>query len=584
MIIKNLIIPLFQWEQKLKIIFLGNYYNLPDLVIQDTRTKKFTIYKDIAKSNRKDNVFYFPCFTIDNLIYGEYIIYAFNSETKEYSIPINITITGATKSRMLKMAAEFSGYKNNQTIEYFSETLTGDDNYILKILNEYKKAKTKENKFLFAELLQNFVKILNTRIKGFNVNTNLFYLDNDSGILHTSPEANNILKIDIETKQPVTIFCSPSQFEYQFSVCENKLFLYVELNKENLPINLFFSFTPTIEINNQIKEKRIKYLKEYNQTLEVELSYPEHYFNFTDKEKKYILLLSKIQPSPPLLSTPSIELYDRNIIFYFDEEELKLFDKWPQSLQLAYVETELSLSKDYVKHIGIVDREMEFQFTDLDLIDEDYFYWIEDINGHILSNVGIIPCDKNTPIEINENIDPFWIYKYNDHLIPYTINNHNDVSQILTEISAAFLSTANCSIVNYYHKLILETIKQRKIGLIPSMIRTVMEDRIVYNNYRVIFFNNPILTRNKDKTITMPMMGNAMFVFESYTKDNEFVYDIIKSNSLDNIEYEFNNCQYGIIWAFDSFTYTLSGFVLLDYTQIKDAAQFYTFLCEVKRK
>ncbi len=578
MIKQNFIIPLEAYSKKIKLYFFGEAGGYSDIVVMNGITEELLLrIKDAAKHASKDSLYPFKTIEIDNLEPGRYSLFAINADATERSYKTDFVVTGDSKQDFLSTAISFSGVSNSNVDAIVTE-ISDKSNVPDWLFKKYMEEKDDEQKEEIAMVLDAYVTMLNAKIKNQNLTYPNLEINKFDGSFEMDPSAARLLRFDLTRNDVDQLEPQMLTNKQTISMRGNTLYLYVEVGEDDLPMSQQLVFVPNHDIRDNWARKEIERINKYQSAIETTVDYPAAYLEFTDLEREYITLIDRMQPSTAWVTAPDITCEYGYITASINSDDKPFFRMLGDNLYLAFSEPELCLEKGNQRTIPFSDS-MRFVSDILYLIDEDYFYWIEDSSGRIISDIRLFNFDMAEHEDFNDRIRRLFISKYQGHLDPYAMAKHSGVASCIKDAAQSCIEENDVSISNFHTRVLEYLCTTKKMNIFPEIAMCIEEDHTVYGDYYTKFFDSALRYKYKQDTIVLPPGNNIVYRIDTY-KFGERKTSYIPCNSKTAIERRFYCEEFVIISAINTEDMRMSGFILLDFSASNIRANVYQFLID----
>ena len=259
-----------------------------------------------------------------------------------------------------------------------------------------------------------------------------------------------------------------------------------------------------------------------------------------------------------------------------------------KDIYLSIIETELCLNPNDIRRKKIESQNFNIHFSVFKILDENYFFWLEDEYGNKLSEIKTMILDSNginissedLSDDLNNRIRKLNIYNYTQHLYPYINNMYPSMYEKISEQIDISFEDETINISNMERSIFNSLCTVQNMAHFTNIARCILEDRLLYGKYRAEFFEEPIIYRYKNNTIVMPDRSNLLYAFEKYSIANGYSIEYIISDPIKATEYRFEDCDYGIVRAFDLDGFISSGFIFIDFSKNKIKNNIYQYLLD----
>ena len=578
MIKQNFIIPLEAYSKKIKLYFFGEAGGYSDIVVMNGITEEILLrIKDAAKHASKDSLYPFKTIEIDNLEPGRYSLFAINADATERSYKTDFVVTGDSKQDFLSTAISFSGVSNSNVDAIVTE-ISDKSNVPDWLFKKYIEEKDDEQKEEIAMVLDAYVTMLNAKIKNQNLTYPNLEINKFDGSFEMDPSAARLLRFDLTRNDVDQLEPQMLTNKQTISMRDDTLYLYVEVGEDDLPMSQQLVFVPNHNIRDNWARKEIERINKYQSAIETTVDYPAAYLEFTDLEREYITLIDRMQPSTAWVTAPDITCEYGYITASINSDDKPFFRMFGDSLYLAFSEPELCLDKGNQRTIPFSDS-IRFVSDTLYLIDEDYFYWIEDSSGRIISDIRLFNFDMSEHEDFNDRIRRLFISKYQGHLDPYAMAKHSSVASCIKDAAQSCIEESDVSISNFHTRVLEYLCTTKKMNIFPEIAMCIEEDHTVYGDYYTKFFDSALRYKYKQDTIVLPPGNNIVYKIDTY-KFGERKTNYIPCDPKTAIERRFYCEEFVIISAINTEDMRMSGFILLDFSASNIRANVYQFLID----
>lgn len=578
---QNYIIPVESFSKSLKFYFFGENGGYDDIVIINSLTGKVAKrVRGVKEYMEKDKFFPYKTVTIPELEPGQYSAFVMDSGETKRGYDVKCIVTGDNKQAMLKTAIRMSGVKNDD-VDALIEDISDKSNVQGWIFKKYLEIDENENETLkmdMALVLDAYISILNTRIKNIKLTYPNLEINPFDGSFEMDPSAARIMRFDLTHSCVDQIEPEMLTNKQLVSMRDNTIYLYVEVDEEGLPMTQQIVFVPSYTIRDKLVRKEIERIKKYKAAIETTIEYPASYLEFSEQEREYITLIDKLQPYTAWVTAPKITIESMYISAEINSDDKPFFSIAGDDLYLAFSETELCLIEGNQRTVPL-PRSTRFFMDDLNMLDEDYFYWIENGQGKILSDIRLFNPSSDDYDDFNERVRLLFLSKYQDHLIPYATAKHSDSMQAIKDAVASLVENDDVSISNLHTSVLNYLCTSKRMRQFPDIAICVEEDHVLYGDYYTKFFDAPIRYKYKQDTIVLPPGENILYRIDTYKfGSRKTVYIPCKERTA--IEHRFYSEEFAIISAINMKDMKMSGFILLDFSASNIRANVYQFLMD----
>lgn len=575
----NCIIPVESFSKKLKLYFFGESEGYDDIVIVNSITGKMVQHIQGAKNYMERDVFFpYKTITISGLEAGRYDVFAMDAGRTKRTDSVKCIVTGDSKQTMLKTAIRLSGVENND-VDLLVEDISDKSNVQGWLFKKYLEVDEEDDEFLkmdIALVLDAYISILNTRIKNLHLTYPNFEINQFDGSFELDPSAARVVRFDITHSCADQIEPEMLTNKQLMSMRDDTLYLYVEVDDNGLPMSQQIVFVPSYEIRNKLVQKEIERIENYKAAIETTIEYPASYLEFSEQEREYITLIDKLQPDTAWVTAPKLTIESAYISAEINNDDKPFFSVVGEDLYLAFSETELCLVENNQRTIPL-PRSTRFLMDDLNMLDEDYFYWIENGQGKIISDIRLFNPARDDYNDFNNRVRLLFLSKYQDHLLPYASVKHGDSVQDIKEAVSSCIEEDDVSISNLHTKVLERLCTSKKMRQFSDFAMCMEEDHTLYGDYYVQFFDGPVRYKYKQDTIVLPPGEGILYRIDVYNFDSHKTY-YIPCEYFTAIEHRFYDDEYAVISAINMDDMKMSGFILLDYSASNIRANVYQFL------
>ena len=510
-------------------INLGKPYRI---VIRDEKSK------DVSKSN----VFYSGNLTIKEMIAQIFRLSNIDKEKieKEYN----------------KLMYSIEGYEWTDLIKHVAQL--------------YKNG-SKETKYSFYCFLQELVKRYNY-LSSEN-NAEVTNLDEHFGTITFNDSTTKAIFSSVDSGEHHSIINNFISDTQKTRTTQDALYI-VYLYKNELLTAKYFYFEPNDEMKKVLRETRVTVENKKNEAASNNLSVPSVYVDLDEEEKEHYQLEQLIRPKNIFVKLPEVYMDYPNIKFEFDKIKCLDFIKAsPFKYYLTINETDVLYNPTVNRRIEI-DPEYGFLFVnirDYELRNEEYFYYIEDENGMIISDIHILRREDRE-IEVFED---YLLKKKDICMIEYNKKINTLMEQMRVDDKTRSFVKKLVDKISHNDSLALLDILSKEINTIPnkfdemlSILHTLLVNQTLYSEY-----DKDICSELKYKaygrTIALSSRKpNTLFQITQIGAKNENIYNEIYVNVGSDTAADFvinRNTKYCFIRAIDLDTGNISGFVLFNF-------------------
>lgn len=455
------------------------------------------------------------------------------------------------------------------------------------IVSLYKKANNQQKYEMFL-LLDGLIDRYNYNVEYNNgkiVTLNAF----DNTVSFDRPIQKILFCSAIDNRQH---FVNNSYIEETFKTKTLQDVLYkVYLYQDNRVISQLFYFEPDNETKKLIRNNKIYIEEKKKESIENNLSDPSVYVDLTEEEKGYYQTEQLVYPKNVFVKIPRAYGDYPNIKFVFEEKKCLDFIKAsPLEYFLVVNEIDVLYSPSTNRRIKI-DPEKTSMFVnirDYGIRNEEYFYYIEDENGTIISDIHILRRDDRTI----ETYEDYFLKKKEIQMLAFKKETGTTLQAVkANEETIAIIKKMIDKVQNNNELDKLDLFSTETIFL-PNQYDTIAD--ILY-----ILSINQTLQSDYDKDICNTLKYNSKErKIALYSKKEDTLFSIMQVGSKNSYEYEEiyiagiqgtsvdfridSNTKACIIRAIDLTTSKVSGFVLIEYPN--KAAKYYAkeYLIELK--
>ncbi len=589
----SMILPIDQYDDILVICFYGKMYGYHDLVITNKDTGEQIVYTEAESFARFDedlNLFYI---NVNIPSAGTYTLNARNSEG-DLSPSVEVVIVMDTRKEIYKNLVNQMNVDQDTRNLFLSlqNDLNDNSNLIQYIYYKYKQEEDGELKLKYAILLNKIISFYNYRFNRFGILSNAIKINTETKSFLMPIEVNSMMRLTLFDPDMgiETIDNNFINTSVRLQTEHDKLYLYKFLNNNRQIVGLYFLFEPTLDIYNKFLADSIAIDKAYQRAIEKTIQYPSSYLTFSDEEIGYLAFIEAHELEIPPIKAPHLDI-DGNTVFV-EIYDTNFMAATTQNFYLQILETELAGNLSTCRRIPIVGSRCSFVPSRYNMLNESFFYWIENSEGIIVSNIKILHLGydkaefKNAQEktdDINERIRQLKLYNYKTHLFSYVANYYNNASQIIQDVFKGLESDLTTETSDIMQTLLQDIIIPRYIKIVPDVIRCLHEDRIIYGHYLAEFFDDSLGFKHKSNTVVLPPRANTLYIFESYSVYNEKpIIEYKMAQELTATEYRFTKGQYCIARAIDLTDYKLSGFLFIDLSKNDLIPRYHKYLVEAE--
>lgn len=513
-----------------------------------------------------------------------YCIAIRDKELKDIS-KSNVFYSGnLTMKEMIAQVIHSSNINKEKIEKEYNKLMYDIENYewidLIKHVVELYKNANEETKYSFYCFLQGLIKRYN-------------YLssENNEEITILDEYCSTITFNDSTTK---AIFSSSDTGKYhtiinnyisdtQKTRTDQDILYFVYLYKNELLAAKYFYFEPNDKIKKILRETKVITENKKNEAINNNLSVPSVYVDLDEEEKTYYQLEQLIRPRNIFIKLPEVYMDYPNIKFEFNEIKCLDFIKAsPFKYYLTINETDVLYDPTVNRRIEI-DPEYGFLFVnirDYGIRNEEYFYYIEDENGTIVSDIHIFRRDDR---EI-EGFEDYLLKKKDISTIEYNKKINTLLEQIKSDDATKSFIKKFIDKISHDDTLTLLDILSEKINTIPnkfdvmpSILYALLVNQTLCGEY-----NKDICPELKykayEKTIALSSKKpNTLFQITRTGERNENIYDEIYINVDSNTATDFTidkKAKHCFVRAIDLDTSNISGFILLSFPN--NTSTYYT--------
>lgn len=455
------------------------------------------------------------------------------------------------------------------------------------IVSLYKKA-TNQKKYEMFLLLDGLIDRYNYNVEYNNgkfVTLNTF----DNTVSFDRPIQKILFCSTINNRQH---FINNSYIKENFKTKTLQDILYgVYLYQDNRMISRLFYFEPNNEIKRLIRDNKIYIEEKKKESIENNLSDPSVYVDLTEEEKGYYQAEQLVYPKNILIKIPKAYGDYPNIKFVFEEKKCLDFIKAsPLEYFLVVNEIDVLYNPSANRRIKIDPEKtsMFISIRDYGIRNEEYFYYIEDENGTIISDIHILRRDDRT-IEAYED---YFLKKKEIQMLTFKKETSTTLEAIkANEETIAIIKKMIDKIQNNDELDKLDLFSSETIFL-PNRYDTIADilyilsvNQTLQSDYDKDICNTLKYNPKERKIALYSKKENTLFsiIQVGVKNSNEYKEIYIAGTQGTSIDFRINlNTKTCIIRAIDLTTSKFSGFVLIEYPNKTDKYYAKEYLIELE--
>lgn len=366
-----------------------------------------------------------------------------------------------------------------------------------------------------------------------------------------------------------------------------KVYLY----QNNRVVSQLFYFEPDNETKKLIRNNKIYIEEKKKESIENNLSDPSVYVDLTEEEKGYYQTEQLVYPKNVFVKIPEAYGDYPNIKFVFEEKKCLDFIKAsPLEYFLVVNEIDVLYSPSANRRIKIDPKKtsMLVNIRDYGIRNEEYFYYIEDENGTIISDIHILRRDDRV-IEVYKD---YFLKKKEIQMLAFKKETSTTLQAVKTnEETIAIIKKMIDKIQNddELDKLDLfsaETIfLPNQYDMIADILYILSINQTLQSDYDKDICNTLEYTPKERKIALYSKKEDTLFSIMQVGSKNSYKYEetYISGTQGTSIDFRIDlNTKACIIRAIDLTTGKVSGFVLIEYPN--KTAKYYAkeYLIELK--
>ena len=443
---------------------------------------------------------------------------------------------------------------------------------LLDIIAEYYTKEKDDKKYVFYLLLSNLIERYNYNAEYNNGKHILFDKYFDNIVFNTS--IDTVLFFSKKNGKRITT-------ENQYITTERKIktdtdiLFDVTIFKENAIISKMFYFKPCDEIKLKLQQDKIYIEEKKKEALENNLTVPSVYVDMTEQEKTWYQYEQLIRPKNIFVKLPEVYADYPNIKFEFSKTKcLDLIKASSRKYYLTINEIDVLYDKNINRRIDI-DPEKDVLFVnirDYGLRDEPYFYFIEDEDGVIISDIHIFEkkdrtLDSMTDYFLKKKEIKMLNFKKNLNQLFSDMNTEPTIKSFINQAIDKILHNDDLVLLDLFSEDIL-LYKNRHDNLI-DILYTLLVNQTMYGDYSKDFCSE-LKYKAYERTIALSAQKqDVLYCITQMGAQNDSYYEESYVAETYNTAVDFridNNTKYCFIRAIDLETSCISGFSLFDYT------------------
>lgn len=576
------LMPLEPFCGTIKMLYYGNFFDRDEVVVENTSSKDRSIIHGAKSKMYIDSFYRVPCIDIPRVKAGSYDISAIsNTRSSDHIVVSTIDDTHFERILAIKNMIDL----NSEVCDDIIDNISGDESHskypIQYIFNEYKKraGKLKQQKDIYR-LLYAAIEMQNRYLSEQCALYQPLVIDQDNKSFIVDDSIKRIVRYDSRSNSVKMVRRKNSVFDW-IPVDNDSLYIYQCLDEDGFVCDIRILFRASTDIEYQIYHEDMESADKYNEILDKNAEFSSSYFKLTDGEKNILKVYDQLEPLTPLLGRPQITIDENDVTIDYAEDDQKIIENL-SNIYLCVMEPDNAITREFVRRIPVSRRNISM--LSFFMTHDDYFAWIEDNFGRIISSVNFLHLneyDNDISEDFSDKLRLITLSRYKEHLLPYVSNMYPTVNASVTSAyNASEMNNEICT-NNLYKQLILNGIYSTAWGYLPSQISAVMEDLTIYGRYIADFFEKPIEINYDERKVYLPILGNGMFIIEEYSRAGMNAYYIKTAASEYILRPKLNTIT--VVSAIDFKTYKRSGFILLNLITT-DTLQSYGYLVDTKRR
>ena len=576
------LMPLEPFGGTIKMLYYGNFFDRDEVVVENISSKDRSIIHGTKSKMYIDSFYRVPCIDIPRVKAGSYDISAIsNMRSSDHIVVSTIDDTHFERILAIKNMIDL----NSEVCDDIIDNISGDESHskypIQYIFNEYKKraGKLKQQKDIYR-LLYAAIEMQNKYLSEQCSLYQPLVIDQDNKSFIVDDSIKRIVRYDSRSNSVKMVRRKNSVFDW-IPVDNDSLYIYQCLDEDGFVCDIRILFRASTDIEYQIYHEDMESADKYNEILDKNAEFSSSYFKLTDGEKNILKVYDQLEPLTPLLGRPQITIDENDVTIDYAEDDQKIIENL-SNIYLCVMEPDNAITREFVRRIPVSRRNISM--LSFFMTHDDYFAWIEDNFGRIISSVNFLHLneyDNDISEDFSDKLRLITLSRYKEHLLPYVSNMYPTVNASVTSAYNASEMNSEICTNNLYKQLILNGIYSTAWGYLPSQISAVMEDLTIYGRYIADFFEKPIEINYDERKVYLPILDNGMFIIEEYSRAGMDTYYIKTAASEYILRPKLNTIT--VVSAIDFKTYKRSGFILLNLITT-DTLQSYGYLVDTKRR
>ena len=576
------LMPLEPFGGTIKMLYYGNFFDRDEVVVENISSKDRSIIHGTKSKMYIDSFYRVPCIDIPRVKAGSYDISAIsNMRSSDHIVVSTIDDTHFERILAIKNMIDL----NSEVCDDIIDNISGDESHskypIQYIFNEYKKraGKLKQQKDIYR-LLYAAIEMQNRYLSEQCSLYQPLVIDQDNKSFIVDDSIKRIVRYDSRSNSVKMVRRKNSVFDW-IPVDNDSLYIYQCLDEDGFVCDIRILFRASTDIEYQIYHEDMESADKYNEILDKNAEFSSSYFKLTDGEKNILKVYDQLEPLTPLLGRPQITIDENDVTIDYAEDDQKIIENL-SNIYLCVMEPDNAITREFVRRIPVSRRNISM--LSFFMTHDDYFAWIEDNFGRIISSVNFLHLneyDNDISEDFSDKLRLITLSRYKEHLLPYVSNMYPTVNASVTSAYNASEMNSEICTNNLYKQLILNGIYSTAWGYLPSQISAVMEDLTIYGRYIADFFEKPIEINYDERKVYLPILDNGMFIIEEYSRAGMDTYYIKTAASEYILRPKLNTIT--VVSAIDFKTYKRSGFILLNLITT-DTLQSYGYLVDTKRR
>jgi hypothetical protein len=526
--------------------------------------------------------------------YGDYEVYAINSD-EDSTYSVKFAVYDETRNDLLEYCAKIANVNlKSKIIQRVVKSCVNNPSYniISVMLNEMLSEGKEEFRLNLYNFIYTYTKLINRRCDLYNYNNDSnFSIDILKKQIHIE-NIDYIIQNNIGKNEP------PHIYKYDIISGEDDGYTYknISLNYNNMyqfkaysdnqVVGVYYVFYPEESIINEVWTKSYESVCNINALIEKEIYYPAQYLDFNDYEKQLLSFLDKADDYSPLFKEPEISIDEYSVqVTINDYDKLKAIENLGYTFYIGFCMVDDINEENLVcDTVRISEESFYFDSRRYGMYDEDYFFYICDLDGVRYSNAVFVNKSDYVDEYFNERLRQLNIFNYNKHLAPLASNKSGDNASLITNAFQT-CETDEYSTTNDIADNMLDIINTKMLqpDTLSNIVATIYQDKIVYGDYLVEFYNSPFYFKSKINTITLPPAEDTIYFIKKYSCGDSITTEYYNSSPDSAIDVKIypTGIDTILIYGYNMKLKKQSGFMQINYDNLRKIS-LNKFLVEIE--